>query len=679
MKTGWENLGQHTAVDTSTTPECARTSGLGARGLDLQPSNVSVSANPKLPEPVPPMLERKGSEPPANKPMVVGVYGIQGSGKSHLLSELKKSLDPDSFCFFDGSATLRRFTPGRFEQFNSLPEAEKYQAREKAIEAVSQERSDSEVVGIVAGHYTLWGEDDEGPDLVWTASDQKIFTHMVYLQVSPDINLRIWQDREISELRSTCYKNGILFTVINEHSTRNGDDNGFFAADNTHSQAKKILEGRCAHAEDTGMMFWERFPCTDPHSDIAYRLKAIFGGPLGYTYDAFLQAMLLYQELDSKTFHDLCRHVANEVALYPEFLSLLRRVEQDRSAGAVVVTCGLKQLWEYILSKHGLMIEVIGGGRMEDEYVVTGEVKAALVHRLRKEHGMSVWAFGDSELDLKMMQVADQAIVVVGTQGTRSKTMDKKLALAMESGLVARQALVPAHAAARLDAKNLPLVDLNDTKFINLMLRRRKHVSVRYPSKNAAMLLQTPMRDAEKAGPVLQDVHRRVGWFLAMELVTDLLGTETYRIPHVQGNLSDGHRLKHEEQTVIVALMRGGEPMAQGINDAFPLAMFVHANEPQDLEFDHLEGRRTALLVDSVINRGTTIVEFVRRIPQLHSTVPIIVVAGVVQKEAIAGPLEFLDGQIGPKLVTLRISDNKFTGRKGTDTGNRLFNTTHLK
>lgn len=37
-----------------------------------------------------------------------------------------------------------------------------------------------------------------------------------------------------------------------------------------------------------------------------------------------------------------------------------------------------------------------------------------------------------------------------------------------------------------------------------------------------------------------------------------------------------------------------------------------------------------------------------------------------------------LDRDANLSLVALRLSGNKFTGRRTTDTGNRLFNTTHL-
>jgi hypothetical protein len=66
-----------------------------------------------------------------------------------------------------------------------------------------------------------------------------------------------------------------------------------------------------------------------------------------------------------------------------------------------------------------------------------------MVARLRDIHHMYVWAFGDSVLDLQMLRKADQAIVVVGEEQNRSKTMDAALLNAIDNGgLSAQQALL---------------------------------------------------------------------------------------------------------------------------------------------------------------------------------------------------------------------------------------------
>lgn len=61
-------------------------------------------------------------------------------------------------------------------------------------------------------------------------------------------------------------------------------------------------------------------------------------------------------------------------------------------------------------------------------------------------------------------------------------------------------------------------------------------------------------------------------------------------------------------------------------------------------------------------------------------SVRIILVAGVVQEQVLSPEHEL--GQMireDVALVALRRSENKYTGTKGSDTGNRLFNTTYLK
>lgn len=122
--------------------------------------------------------------------------------------------------------------------------------------------------------------------------------------------------------------------------------------------------------------------------------------------------------------------------------------------------------------------------------------------------------------------------------------------------------------------------------------------------------------------------------------------------------------------------------MALGVSEVFPQAMFVHASEPENVLDQHLQGQSTAILVDSVINRGGTAVEFVKHVRRLRPTIKVVVVTGVSQKDAVKkqGSMELGLGGCGEvTVVALRVSDNSYTGQGGTDTGARLFNTTHLE
>ncbi|KAL6229325.1 hypothetical protein BDW75DRAFT_225262 [Aspergillus navahoensis] len=126
--------------------------------------------------------------------------------------------------------------------------------------------------------------------------------------------------------------------------------------------------------------------------------------------------------------------------------------------------------------------------------------------------------------------------------------------------------------------------------------------------------------------------------------------------------------------------MRGGLPMASGIYKIFPKARFHGAKEPKDMEKEYLEGIVTVILVDSVINSGESMAQFVQHIREIDGAICIIIVAGVIQDQVVKGcsPIRAVARSTELTVVALCLSKNKYTGKGTTDTGNRLFNTTHL-
>lgn len=184
------------------------------------------------------------------------------------------------------------------------------------------------------------------------------------------------------------------------------------------------------------------------------------------------------------------------------------------------------------------------------------------------------------------------------------------------------------------------------------------------------------MRDSRYNGQLLRGVRRSVVTYLAIENLTNLIGFEIYLIRHVQGYDTDRYRLSHEHHPLIVALMRGGKPMASGANGVFPAASFLHACRPADVCRQHLEGKITVILLDSVINSSETVTNFLQHIRNLHATIRVV----VLQEKDISptGSYSKLLRERPIEVVTLRLSRNQFTGRGSTDTANRLFNTTHL-
>ena len=670
-----------------------------------------------------------------NKAVVVGLYGVPGCGKTHLLSQLKQELGLENFEYYDGSKMINDLVPGGLDAFKKLEELKQEDWRKLVIHTIGKECTESGKVGVVAGHFMFWPSEEKSGQPVYTTNDLVTYTHILYLDVDartvaqrrlldskrsrPNVSiahLEEWQKAEKTQLRDLCHRHKILFSTVSGYPSQvsalirnfrlhnerynltlagNRLDEALVASGQGQLGTILVIDAdKTLAANDTGAMFWGKVPSSRRPGDELEPLQTLFSSRLGYSYNAFRQATLLYEKAaDDQEFDSICQDVASEVTMYPEFASLLTLVAKKEHVGAVIVTCGLRRVWEKVLEKTGLSktVKVIGGGRIADGFVVTAVVKAALVARLQHTHQLYVWAFGDSPLDLGMLKLADQAIVVVGEEPTRSKSMDAALQKAIDnSGLRVRQALLPSTASPRLNTTILPLIQLTEPEFINSVLHRRsRNVSIpilHASDRNAAKLLMTPMRNASNAGPALREAHHRVGWYLATEYLADVIGLEDYLIPHVQGNDTDGYRLQKEKQTSIVALMRGGEPMALGVNDAVPLAMFIHAHRPDDLTLLQLEGQRTVVLVDSVVNSGKTIVEFAQHIRKLDVSIRIVVITGVAQTQAIS---PFGEGTLAQELsargidknigvIALRISENKFTGIKNTDTGNRLFNTTHL-
>ncbi|KAK3303901.1 uracil phosphoribosyltransferase-domain-containing protein [Chaetomium strumarium] len=670
------------------------------------------------------------------KPVVIGLYGVPGCGKSTLLRELKRKLgETQKFSFYEGSDMIASLVPGGLAEFKQADDQVKAHYRQCAIKAIGEQSCSSGLAAVVTGHLMFWDEDNDYlTEMVYTQSDLDTYTHIVYVNPAPELvvqwrqgdlsrnrppvsaeHIRKWQQFEKAELRRLCRDNGILFISVPDAETvldrvaallldfeRHTEGHNLDkAVDMLRSvldrhrekkmQTTLVLDGdRTLAPVDTGPLFWKlAAKGTAPVEEDDISLKTLFSSPLGYTYTAFRQATFLYEEHVPRedNFNRMCDEAASFVRLYPEMVTLLKHAEKhSQHVAVVVVTCGLRRVWESALARAGLSdtVQVIGGGRLSDGFVVTAEVKAALVVRLREEYASYVWVFGDSPLDLPMMQEAHQAVVVVGKEQTRSKTMEERLQHAiMVDGLRARQALLPPTAPPRLDTARLPVVRIADDEFLAAVVRPRSTNDriLHATARSAAKLLMTPTRDASIAGPALRKAHAKVGWYLATELLPDVLETEEYSIPHVQGHTTSGHRISNENKATIIALMRGGEPMALGVNDALPTAMFVHAKKPGDVKAEHVKGQWAILLVDSVVNSGESMVEFVRRIRSLDATVPIVCVAGVVQALSVHSSQYLgrdLEADKALSLVALRLSDNKFTGQGGTDTGNRLFNTTKI-
>jgi adenylylsulfate kinase-like enzyme len=90
----------------------------------------------------------KAQDKPKVKPVVVGLYGIPGSGKTFLLDRLKQKLGEEHFNFYEGSRMIATLLPGGLGAFQKLEEQEKVKLRQLAIDAIGKECADSGRVAV---------------------------------------------------------------------------------------------------------------------------------------------------------------------------------------------------------------------------------------------------------------------------------------------------------------------------------------------------------------------------------------------------------------------------------------------------------------------------------------------------------------------------------------------------
>lgn len=182
-------------------------------------------------------------------------------------------------------------------------------------------------------------------------------------------------------------------------------------------------------------------------------------------------------------------------------------------------------------------------------------------------------------------------------------------------------------------------------------------------------LLVNATRQAELKGPVLAEAHRDVGRRLAGSVARHLI-LEDVEIRHVTG-VSTGVQVKVGKEPIIVAVMRAGLFLAEGVWSSLPDSSLVLHSDRTSLDTSPMEGR-TVIIADSVINTGRSIRDVLNAVVALQPACIAVVTLVAYRTNLEALVDEFPDVYFH----VARISDRSYIGRGNTDTGARLFGTT---
>lgn len=183
-------------------------------------------------------------------------------------------------------------------------------------------------------------------------------------------------------------------------------------------------------------------------------------------------------------------------------------------------------------------------------------------------------------------------------------------------------------------------------------------------------LLVDATRRADCAGPALARAHREVGRALGA-VVASYLPIEEVEIDHVAGR-STGVRIAPGSEPIVVALMRGGLFVAEGIWERLPGAALLPYAGGAAAGLDLPAAGRTVVVVDSVINTGRSLCDVLDRVQSLGAARTLAVTL-VGFRTSVLGLVETHPDVV---FVAARLSERSYVGRGSTDTGGRLFGTT---
>lgn len=362
----------------------------------------------------------------------IGIYGVSGSGKSTMISKLIN----DQVVELKGSKYLKDRAINDFGiEFKYLHETQKNYLRKEFIEYANKFRRVNEGKIILVDGHLSFIEDNEIKTVI-TKDDIEYYDKIYYISpnaatvrariLNDDSRVRLisdveiirkWINFEIKSLRKICEDNDIQFYILSGDLDKDVEYFNETAYDDSHKiTTKKIIEKLDVESEtvflvdgDATLSLKDTTIDFLKSADIDYfELKRIFK-KYGYTKQGLYEVSKFYSSIDKRNYNLAVEDAANNAKLYPELLDALKEV--SKFSKVILVTSGIKDIWQSIIDKYQLNFQVIAGNRLLDDYVVDMKLKGEIVTQL-KDKGKKVISIGDSLMDKKMLENANEKIIV---------------------------------------------------------------------------------------------------------------------------------------------------------------------------------------------------------------------------------------------------------------------------
>ena len=330
----------------------------------------------------------------------------------------------------------------------------------------------------------------------------------------------------------------------------------------------------------------------DSGSDFGELLKTkIFDGDFYTGYQSFL----FEKELQTAS---IDKSKIAEITINNEVYDIVA------SNNYVVLSSGIKDLWSDIANAKNL-------GTIFASPYISADVKYYVVKQLR-EHGYTIFAYGDSKIDLYMLREADKGFLYIGKRISRS--------LKNES----LSGLVPIY-----DHSLVILADEDEEVQADIAICK----------SNSGI-----------SGSRLAAAHVRLGEKIGRHIAT----------------------VFPEKNTSILVLERGGRFFGDGVYMGAG-GIFYSMNQKQD-DAPVINTERV-VIVDSVINTGKSIMRIIDELKNHNPGIDVIIAANVIQNEAAELFKDYLVFATRlSKNSFVGVNQSKQTGKTGPDTADRLFN-----
>ena len=345
--------------------------------------------------------------------MRIGLYGLPSSGKTYILNKI------GNFEVVEGSKGLFKINP----RFKSLTGSEQQDIRKQFVRELKEKDNI-----IVDGHYSF------GENTVFTEDDGELYDTFLYLYVDPlilkqrmnesekncryaTLDIKEWQNREISQLRDYCHRNDKDFYVIDNPPKDYFADISVvldFIKDISQgfsclAYARRCVEDILKIADNSTIITLldgdKTIITEDSCAKMGYKTH-IFDNNFYTGYQSWRHNIEFTEYMKANNYTESF-YKDLKICFNSKVITGLGRIN-------CILTAGYNEIWKKVADDLEMQLFCDSQMAAETKFFIT---------KYLQEHGNKIIAYGDGMNDYYMLRQADEAFLVAKKDGTLSRSL----------------------------------------------------------------------------------------------------------------------------------------------------------------------------------------------------------------------------------------------------------------